>query len=110
MKLLVGMLIAMKSFGQQIADDPCGFNSFATPHYRLHHLETPTGYRFVLTTDPRIRDLREQLARIYRDIFLVYVLENPVYTPGMENIAFPLFTHHLRQFVSTIVPPQPNGL
>ena len=108
-KLLVGMLIAMKSFAQQVSPtDPSGFNSFATPHYRLHYLETATGYRFILTTDPRLRDLREHLMRIYRDIFAVYVLENPVYHSGMENIAFPLFVHHLRQFVSGIVLPAPS--
>ena len=30
-KLLVGMLVAFKSFAQQIAPDPVAFNSFATP-------------------------------------------------------------------------------
>ena len=42
------------------------------PFYRLHYFDTPTGYRFVLTSDPRLSDLREHLSKIYSDIFVTF--------------------------------------
>ena len=51
-------------------------------HYVLHHLETTTGYRFVLTSDAAAGDLRPILWHIYEEHFLGYALRNPMYAPG----------------------------
>lgn len=60
-----------------------GFYRYAcSSSYVLHHLETPTGYRFVLTTDPGVGDLRGALWHLYSEIFVGYALKNPLYQPG----------------------------
>jgi trafficking protein particle complex subunit 1 len=59
-----------------------GFFRYACSAYVLHHLETPTGYRFVLTTDPGVGDLRGALWHLYSEIFVGYALKNPLYQPG----------------------------
>lgn len=38
--------------------------------------------QFVLTTDPSVGALTEQLQYIYTTLFLDYVVKNPLYTPG----------------------------
>jgi hypothetical protein len=59
-----------------------GFQSLTTSSYKLYHIETPTGFRFVMTADPATVDLRDLLRRIYSDYFVDMVLKNPSYTPG----------------------------
>jgi hypothetical protein len=51
-------------------------------NYVLHNLETPTGYRFVLTSDGTAPDMRGALWHIYSELFLGYALKNPLYKPG----------------------------
>lgn len=56
------------------------FNSYTTPEYKLHSLETPTNLYFVLTTSPHeILDLREVLKQVYQELFIPLVLRNPDY-------------------------------
>ena len=56
----------------------------------LHHLETPTGYKFALSSDASAGDLRLALWTLYAEIFLPYALKNPLYQPGtpITNISF----------------------
>jgi hypothetical protein len=56
----------------------------------LHNLETPTGYRFVLTSDAAAGDLRPVLWYLYEALFVVLALRNPMYAPGtpIEATAF----------------------
>lgn len=61
-----------------------GFYRFACTHYTLHHLETPTGYRFAITSDPTVADLRAALWHIYSELFVGHALKNPVYSPGTQ--------------------------
>ena len=67
-----------------------GFFRFATDAYVLHHLETPTGYKFALLADAQAGDLRGPLWTLYADIFTCYALKNPMYTPGTPilNVGF----------------------
>lgn len=59
-----------------------GFHRFATDAYACHQLETPTGYRFALLTDPGAADLRAPLWHLYSELFVGFGLRNPLYTPG----------------------------
>lgn len=66
-----------------VADDlPCSddepFTSYTTPQYKLHLFETPTGYKFVLLSDPTSDSLRFILRQLYMGPFLEYVVRNPL--------------------------------
>jgi Sybindin-like family len=50
----------------------------------LHSFETPTGYRFLLTTSRDAGDLRPVLADLYTNVFLPHALYNPLYELGTE--------------------------
>ena len=67
-----------------------GFFRFATDAYVLHHLETPTGYKFALCADAGAGDLRGALWTLYSEIFTSYALKNPLYVPGtpIQNADF----------------------
>jgi len=53
--------------------------SFKAKAYTLHLFESATGYRFVLTSDGTMGDLRPSLKHIYCNVFVPYVLRNPLY-------------------------------
>lgn len=59
-----------------------GFFRYVCTHYVLHHLETPTGYRIILTSDAAAGDLRPVLWHLYENVFLTHALRNPMYAPG----------------------------
>lgn len=59
-----------------------GFFMYSTDAYTLHHLETPTGYKFALTADAAAGDLRPALWTLYSEIFNNYALRNPMWAVG----------------------------
>ena len=67
-----------------------GFFRYTTDAYVLTHLETPTGYKFVLLSDAAAGDLRSALWTIYAEIFTPYALKNPMYAVGtpISNVGF----------------------
>ncbi len=67
-----------------------GFYRYATDAYILYHLETPTGYKFVLTSDSAAGDMKAPLWTIYSELFTNYALKNPLYIPGtpITNVGF----------------------
>lgn len=76
----------------------CSFYGFQTNMYKLHFLEAPSGIKFILNTAPDIGDLREVLEYVYGQIYVEYVLKNPLYTPG-DNFNFEQFTVQLNQYM-----------
>ncbi|KAJ9530300.1 hypothetical protein QJQ45_023586 [Haematococcus lacustris] len=60
----------------------CRFNSFTASNYKLHFLETPTGFKIVLNTSREAGDLRELLAALYDELLVERVLKSPAYVPG----------------------------
>lgn len=60
----------------------CRFHSFTTNTYKMHFLESPSGIKMVLNTSPDVGDLREVMNYIYEDIYVEYVVRNPLYVPG----------------------------
>ena len=65
-----------------LAGPDSGFFRAVCTNYVLHHLETLTGYRFVLTTDAAAGDMFNALRHIYSELFVGHALKNPMYTPG----------------------------
>lgn len=59
------------------------------PQASSEHLPTLTPYvpllllvQMVLNTSPDVGDLREVMNYIYEDIYVEYVVRNPLYVPG----------------------------
>ncbi|KAJ7548497.1 hypothetical protein O6H91_07G014300 [Diphasiastrum complanatum] len=114
-KLLFGLLYSLKSFAakvdplstgkenlsfQQPPGQGCSFHSFRTNTYKLSLLETPSGIKFILVTDPRMGDLRDAMKYIY-NIYVEYVVKNPLYEPG-QPFRCELFNSTLDQYVKTL--------
>ncbi|XWS48492.1 hypothetical protein CRYUN_Cryun13aG0082100 [Craigia yunnanensis] len=114
-KLMFGLLFSLKSLTAKMVPisagkgnlgvphlpgQGCSFHSFRTNTYKLSFMETPSGIKFILVTNPRTGDLRETLKYIY-NLYVEYVAKNPLYTPGTP-IRCELFNTALDQFVRSI--------
>ena len=67
--------------------------SYTTSTYKLHFHETPTGYKFVMLSDPNADSLRFVLRQIYTGPFITHVVSNPLVemdsrTEGIDNEQF----------------------
>ncbi|KAI1716463.1 sybindin-like family domain-containing protein [Ditylenchus destructor] len=77
-KLVYGMLLSLRSFcsklsikgGQQLVQN------FRTSSYRMNYMETNTGLKFVLNTDPDADGIPDLLQSIFQ-IYIETVLKNP---------------------------------
>lgn len=54
------------------------FVNYKTSTYKLHFYETPSGYKFVMLSDPSVDSLRFVLRQIYSGPFVEYVVRNPL--------------------------------
>jgi trafficking protein particle complex subunit 1 len=112
-KLMFGLLLSLKVLMQKM--DPTtdknapttgpdqGIFRYTCSGYSLHYLESSTGYRFVLVTDPQAPDMRQVLWHIYSELFVTYVLKNPLYTPG-TTIEAAAFMNELDSYLKTSGP------
>ncbi|MFH4983711.1 hypothetical protein AB6A40_010420 [Gnathostoma spinigerum] len=81
-KFMHGMLVSLKSFSVKLAVRngslrPQQVRSFETSQYKMNYLETPTGIKMVLNTDPAATGISELLQTIYK-IYVDTVVSNPV--------------------------------
>ncbi|CAH0723500.1 unnamed protein product, partial [Brenthis ino] len=99
-KLMYGMLFSIKSFVAKISplDPKDGFLNYKTSKYTLHCLETPSGIKFVMNTDNQAQGVRELLKKIYGEIYVKYVVRNPMCGIG-EPITSELFKNKLDTFI-----------
>ncbi|TGZ51634.1 Trafficking protein particle complex subunit 1 [Temnothorax longispinosus] len=99
-KLMYGMLFSIKSFVSKISplDPKEGFLYYKTSKYTLHYFETPSGLKFVLNTDNASQNARELLQQLYREVYLEYVVKNPLCQLN-EPIQSELFKIKFQEFM-----------
>ncbi|GJP32174.1 hypothetical protein CLOM_g2960 [Closterium sp. NIES-68] len=106
-KLMFGLVFSLRSFTAKMdpingaSGDGCSFHAFRTNTYKLNYLETPSGIKIILVTDPKMSDLRDALRHIYTNIYVEYVIKNPLYVPG-EPFRCELFISNLDTYVTTL--------
>lgn len=81
--------------------DTCSFQSFTTDNYKLHFAESPSGLKIVLTTDPTVGSLKDQLAYIYNHIYVETIIKNPLYLPG-QPFNCDSFSEQLNQYIRSL--------
>ncbi len=99
-RLVFGLVFSLKHFSLKLspnygeADDDCSLKTIRTSAYTLHHYESITGYKFVANTSvcqpKQEKDIHGLLIKLYKDVFIGYVLQNPLYRIG-DTIRFPKF-------------------
>lgn len=99
-KLMYGLVFSMKSFCSRISplDQKEGFDNLRTNKYKLHFYETPSGLKFIMNTDLSIPSIRDILHQIYSQIYVEYVVKNPLCLLS-EPISSELFKTKLDDFV-----------
>uniref|UniRef100_A0A183BSU4 Trafficking protein particle complex subunit n=1 Tax=Globodera pallida TaxID=36090 RepID=A0A183BSU4_GLOPA len=78
-KLVNGMLLSLRSFSHKLAtraDQTPMIQCFRTSSYKLNYMETATGLRMILNTDPDAVSISELMQSIFC-IFVETVLQNP---------------------------------
>ena len=65
-------------------DTPGTVRKYVSSNYVLHSFESPTGYRFLMTSSRDAGDLRVLLADLYSTVFLPHAVFNPLYEMGTE--------------------------
>lgn len=121
-RLLSGLLFSMRVFCQQISpsatpkktvsvsaggplaghrDSDISFTSFCTPTYRLHYLETPTGYKFACLTNPEVPYMKEALHHVYVHLFVEIVIKGPAFSPS-KPVHSPAFAEQLQLYLRSL--------
>ncbi|KAI9193385.1 Sybindin-like protein [Polychytrium aggregatum] len=101
-KLVYGVIFSLRNFVSKLSTKQpkdC-FTSYRTKTYKLHFFEAPSGLKIVMSTDPNMDTQREALQLIYSNIYVEYVVKNPLQGPG--PIRNDLFKQKLHQFVRSL--------
>ncbi|KAL5004168.1 hypothetical protein ScPMuIL_017624 [Solemya velum] len=99
-KLMYGMIFSIKSFVSRISpyDLKDGFLNFKTSKYKLHFYETPSGLKLVMNTDLTAGNIRDVLHQIYSNIYVEYIVKNPMCELGVP-IKSELFKTKLDDYI-----------
>ena len=87
------------------------FNFYKTNSYKLHLFETATGLKFILLTDVGTPNLKDELQKVYRDLYVEFVGKNPAHHIG-EPITCDIFITKLGEHLKKLpyfssAPPIP---
>ncbi|KAG5639389.1 hypothetical protein H0H81_002921 [Sphagnurus paluster] len=77
------------------------FVNYRTSAYKLHLYETPSGYKFVMLSDPNTDSLRFVLRQVYVGPFLGYVVRNPLVK--MDSREYGIDNEYFRTSIDRLV-------
>ncbi|KAJ1921338.1 TRAPP complex subunit bet5 [Mycoemilia scoparia] len=85
-KLVYGVAYSLRNIMNKLKNkdgsrggNPGGFEGFTTANYKLNYFESPSGVRFILTTDPHCGSMKSVLEQLYAFIYVEYVIKNPLF-------------------------------
>lgn len=75
---MYGMLFSIKSFVSKISplDPKRGFLCYKTSKYALHYYESLTGVKFILNTDITVKNVRDLLQQLYKEVRFNFIVIN----------------------------------
>jgi len=90
-KLIYGMILSLRSFCCKLStkDGLQLVRSYKTSSYKMNYMETPTGLKILLNTDPDAVGI-EDLIRLIFQIYVATVLKNP-FVDTAEKIQSDIF-------------------
>ncbi|KAL2164128.1 hypothetical protein VTH06DRAFT_3342 [Thermothelomyces fergusii] len=101
-KLIFGTVFSLRNMVRKLGGDDDAFVSYRTAHYKLHYYETASSLRLVMLTDPATMSMRNVLHQIYINLWVEYVVKNPlapVEHKGGAGVRNELFELGLEQFI-----------
>ncbi|AEO68936.1 694862c2-ae7a-4fe6-949d-a4005a16fbeb [Thermothielavioides terrestris] len=101
-KLIFGTVFSLRNMVRKLGGDDDAFVAYRTAHYKLHYYETASNLRMVMLTDPATLSMRNVLHQIYINLWVEYVVKNPlspVEHKGGAGVRNELFELGLDQFV-----------
>ncbi|KAH6664336.1 sybindin-like family protein [Plectosphaerella plurivora] len=101
-KLIYGTVFSLRNMTRKLGGDDDAFICFRTASYKLHYYETPANLRFVMITDTGALSMRNVLHQIYINLWVEYVVKNPLSPVEHKNgagVRNELFELGLDQFV-----------
>jgi Transport protein particle (TRAPP) complex subunit len=97
LKNIHGIAQAIKHFAKGLSPSPINnFKSFSTTKYKYNIFESASSLRFVLLTSVDETDYTELLRYIYSNLYLEYVVRNPLYEKD-SVITSTIFKEKLRE-------------
>ncbi|WKX97203.1 hypothetical protein Q1695_013126 [Nippostrongylus brasiliensis] len=98
-KLMFGMLVSLRSFAERLSskDGHQLVRYFKTSSYRMNYMETPTGLKMVMNTDPSAVGIPELIRSIYQ-IYVETVMKNALIDTETQ-ISSELFASRVDQIV-----------
>lgn len=117
-KLVYGVMISLRNMIKKLSGRyvcwlyflVCKFNipnsdeqfvNYRTNAYKLHLFETPSGYKFVMLSDPKSDSLRFVLRQIYVGPFIEYVVRNPLVK--MDSREYGINNEYFRTSVDRLI-------
>ncbi|CRG88576.1 Transport protein particle subunit bet5 [Talaromyces islandicus] len=105
-KLVFGTVFSLRNMVRKLGGEDDSFISYRTTQYKLHFYESPTNIKFVMLTDDKAPSMRIALQQIYVNLFVEYVVKNPLSPtehPNGLGVNNELFEESLEQFVTRVL-------
>ncbi|ETW02458.1 hypothetical protein H310_05967 [Aphanomyces invadans] len=107
-RLMFGLIFSLKEFLRKMSPPSStpqthSLKTFKTDVYTCHHLETPSGLRFILSTDCASGDLQDALQHMYGNLYVELVTKNPAHDARSGNpIKCKLFRASIKAYIESL--------